>query len=460
MTAEEQRKIAYGYIYGTDGLPENEKKGWELMRAAADAGDATAASSMAGHLAESEPEAALAYFKQSGSAPNTLYLKILYLAALKTPTRAREYWAASKSVTPDRDGLWYCAKLLHIADPSDMGYTELLSRAASLGSQLLTDEDYAACGRARGVVIGREEFERFAKADQAHERYFFSHIAKDESMARALVEANLGEKEAERLLGKDVIAKIKGMQPEVTLEYEPIYIPGEHFDEVRYTYSHQENDSITRHSGSGVLYAEGEHDYLRRNELVTPLFLRRKEESYSFYGNEPVPEDARIRVSVPDMEAMEEEIFKKNVRNALQSATTAVEMALSKEYDWSVSCISVNIDTDNWVATTDLAFVPCWFFSYKLKDRLVTIRVNATTGDIEYFFDNPFGIRMKKGQTIDNRVTKRNKKALKITLITVGSFFLALFLLSVVLGTLSYCDNSDDTSALPAPPAAESILEA
>ena len=456
MTAEEQRKIAYGYIHGYDGLPKNEKKGWELMRAAADAGDAAAAASMAEHLADSEPETALGYFTQSGSEPNTLYLKILYLAALKTPEKANEYWTASKRVTPDRDGLWYCAKLLHAADPTDMGYTELLSDAASLGSGLLTDEDYAACGRARGVVVGREEFERFVRTDQAHERYYFSRIDKNESMARALVEANLGEKEAAKLLGKDIVAKIKGMQPEVTLEYEPVYIPGEQLDEVRYTYTHQESDSITRHSGSGVLAAEGHYDYLERHELVTPLFLRREEKTYYFHGEEPVPENARIRVSVPDMDAMEEESFKKNFRDALQSATTAVEMALSKEYGWSVGCIDVDIDTDNWEATIDLGFVPCWFFSYKLKDRLVTIRVNATTGDIEYFFDNPFGIRMKKGQTIDNRITKRNKKVTKIALIAVGGFFLFIFVLSVILAIAG--QQGGASSALPAPPVAECVL--
>lgn len=455
MTAEEQRKIAYGYIHGYDGLPKNEKKGWELMRAAADAGDAAAAASMAEHLADSEPETALGYFTQSGSAPNTLYLKILYLAALKTPAQAKEYWAASKSVVPDRDGLWYCAKLLHTADPSDMGYTELLSRAASLGSGLLTEEDYAACGRERGVVVGSEEFERFAKTDTAHGRYFFSRIDKNESMARALVEANLGEKEAARLLGKDVVAKIKGMQPEVILEYEPVYIAGERLDEVRYTYSHQERDSITRHSGSGVLSVEGDNDYLRNRKLVTPFFLRRKEETYYFYGEETVPENARIRVSVPDMDAMEEERFKKNFRDALESASTAVEMALNKEYSWSVSCIDVNIDTDDWEATTDLGFVPCWFFHYKLQDRLVTIRVNATTGDIEYFFDNPFGIRMKKGQTVDNRITKRNKKVTKIALIAVGSFFLFILVLSVIL---AIAGGQNDTSALPSPSVAENVL--
>lgn len=403
MTREELRQLAIGYLEGKDGMPKNETKGWETMQQAADQGDAIACERYAAHIVTRAPEDALRYIESAGVPDDAIpvYVQAKYLAFCKNGGDAKNVYAAAKrSAKDNRDEqtLYYLAKLGQAADPKDAEVKATFGRLALSGCKLMTDEDYAACGRERGVAIGYDELQTFIDSyigDHDNRVVLLVKKTKSEGMAKAILESNLDTDNAVKYIGKARIKKLKNATPRVVLEYQKIYESDREVEVGGFSYRHQDPSSVTYTTGSGTVEI-GKTYAGYGTAFVSPAAntdLYKKMNAYEYDDGTP-DAAARFRVHTANDQNADRFAYDQAIKAEKEAVEAKAKRFVADKYGWN----SYHIEVDCRLSSTEdryscgILFVPFYFFVYDLGGETVSIRVNAFNGDVDYHINNPFGL--------------------------------------------------------------------
>lgn len=390
MTGDELLTLADNYLFGSGGMPKNEEKGYATLKQAADAGNGTAAERYAEYAYNSKRyEAAAEYFDKSGKYP-CAYFESLWRALATSPIRAEEFLTAALTHEDGKyaDAYCYIARLYAAARPQETADRKAcLNRAVMASSTILTDEEYAFAGRERGV-IDSGEFEEWWSKQNTYTDYAFQSVEKSREFAESIISANLEDKTTKAQIGKPTVKQMKATTPKVTLEYQPVAVHRQMIGKVAIEYSR-----ATRYDGS-----------FERNSDVfsyTPTFrAAQKHKNYYCYvgsnGSPEIPSAARLRVTPArfgDLSANFGSIFYESKHEMLES--DALTRIFETHKIWRDSEQPVHVDKIEIISKGDVEciclFKPFWFFTYEIGKKSVTIRIDATNGDITYHFNNPFG---------------------------------------------------------------------
>lgn len=441
MTGEELRELAFNHLKGENGLPKNEKKGWETMKKAADAGDDKAISAYANHIVESDPSAAAKLIEDACIETDCqgTYTQALYLIVKANPQAAAE--SLKKALTLEKDLTdtgytlaanphYYIAKIAEAANPDDKTtIIKHLSQAAILGCPLMTEPDYKACGRDRGVAYGKDELlvwldSYTRKGIDTDKSVYVVKKVKNEGMAQAIMEANLDSAEAIRVFGKGRIKQIKSLTPKVVCEYQKIYEADVEIGRYPFTFRHQATNSVTYTTGSGVVdigktYAE----YMTAFKSKSCNTDKNKKINDYEFDNGDFPANTRFRTNTAYDEVAEKAAWEAVHKLEKEVEENAAKRYLASQYGWYTQDIEYIIgnhaDTNIFEEDYKYAviFVPFYFFTFDLGKETATVRVNAFNGETDFHINNPFGLYSKDEAAEQKETDAKGEKPPKFSIL-------------------------------------------
>ncbi len=399
------------YRNGANGYPKNEAKAQKFLKKAADAGHPQACADMAATLVDKKPQKALEYFEKGNARDYGVenYLKALYLLAKKckkNAAKASVYYDKAKDMKLSGNAQWYFAKLTLFAGKGDSEYRLALMPAIMQEAPIIPDEDFLSVGRERGVVFGATEFAEWKKSPDA--KYFEGFYSAMDNMAavRAAL-ANLDEKAAKNALGGAGVkalkkwlneAESKGYCDEAVLEYQPLLRITLELNsiECRFKYDNPAYSSIQQGSGTKT-YPEAKawHGYYAT--YVTDHEPNGNIEKYkgktlnqtSLITKEP--NKVRFRWNPKRYTDVVSKAYSAIENGVKNDAVWEYKQDLQRKHNWNTSHISCTINSASISnKRAHIMYVPFWFFTKQVGKRTFTLRVNATTGDVNYFVDNPF----------------------------------------------------------------------
>ena len=404
MTGEEQRNLADSYLFGRDGLTKNVAKGWECMKQAADLGDAEACFRYAEHIVDTDHNGALNYLAKGGleaeaEAGKSEYVYTYFTAlvnrAKADPATAKDGYCkalAYENFLREWQGkAWYRLAELARLTGADKAEVKKYLVNANIGECDVSDNAvYAAYGMEKGVLEGGEQLERYLSrlAQIKSRKVFFVAAKKSESMARALIQAKLDEN-AGKGLGKKRIAAIKSSSPRGVLEYQRVIGQTEYLGTFTYGFKHQADNAVTYTTGSGEMNIDTEYiTYGATFKLGIPNDdINRWIDKMEFSSELP---DARVRVTVEREAEVSSGASMRQV-----SSYDVIKERIARKYNWHASDISLNNVQGVGENYRDFGqediYVPFWFFDCDVDGETVTARVNAFTGETDFYIDNKFG---------------------------------------------------------------------
>ena len=400
------------YRDGANGYPKNPAKAMKFLKKAADAGHPQACADMAATLIDKKPQKALEYFEKGNAKDLAVenYLKTLYVLAKKckkNTAKASVYFDKAKDMKLSGNAQWYFAKLTLFAGKGDSEYRLALMPAIMQEAPIVPDEDFASVGRERGVVFGSAEFAEWKKSPDA--KYFEGFYSAMDNMAavRAAL-ANLDEKVAKESLGGAGVralkkwlnaAESKGYCDEAVLEYQPILRFYLELNSIELRYKHDNPNYTTITTGSGTkpypdklcwhgYYASYVTD-TKANDNILKFHDRplSKEPATTKESNK-----IRYRWNPKRYTDLISKGFSSIEGGVKSRAQSDYKSDLARKYNWNTAHITTTVNSANITnKRAHIMYVPFWFFTQTVGKHTFTLRVNATTGDVNYFVDNPFG---------------------------------------------------------------------
>lgn len=455
MTGQELKQMAFGHLQGKNGYPKNEKKGWKLMQQAADAGDSEACGQIALHYMDAiKLPQARDYFNMVEAYkrhPNA-YAKCLALYAAKKlkkePDFVRKLFEEANRVENDLhgDGHYYYAVLLHFAYPdNEEKYCEHLYYAALGGSDDMPDSCYAYINRERGVLHSKAEMEAWLRVNNDGRIVGgFIPCKLDEEEAWRVAVSNLDTKAGRRAFIGAARKAFISKDHETNLEYQQVIKCQISVDTIsaRYEYNHPNSNYINK--GAGKL----DINSYWTNCYATYRAKQPQDELFKKYKDVKLSDDfveARVRVNPYRSDEVICECKNQTIYDATIGTLGDIKTTLVKQNNWEKRYIHVDIDDyAQSLKNFYMLFVPFYFFTVKLGGKKTyTIRVNAFTGETDFFVNNPFGQftdddDVKKGgfAKIGQDKSKKDRKARRRRNIKLF-YFLVLALLSIVAFSIS-----------------------
>lgn len=393
---------ARNFINGTGGYPKKVNKGLKIMKEAALINEA--ASCYYGVFSAEQKKYAIAYeclsrFDEVKKIAADDYCKCMYYMAkkkAKDPAALEGFLNDVEFVRSSitGEGFYYAALIRRIAKQPVEAVNEELKLAAFCGSVDMPDYEYAACGRERGVYYGEEEFRAIIGARDDDDKTFggFYPCEKTKEQALKIAKANLDEKRIKEILPFGASLALANADMDAVLEYQKVYrviISVGKYD-ARYEYNHPNYSTVT--SGSASLqidmnwrryYATYQHhipqvDLFKTFNEMTP-------------GNVCNP-DAQFRVVNSYDSYIAQVCDEKVVADIEAGCKYKFKQALIEQNNWEGKYIKVTTnDKEIQSHTLKEFYVPFWFFTKKILGISITLRVNATTGEVDAFVGNPSG---------------------------------------------------------------------
>jgi len=411
---------AQNFFEGKGGYPKNFKKGMAKLREAALAENQDAAGEYAEYLVKNKKYAeALEFYKINYTHdffPDE-YVYCLFKRALqiykKNLEEVQKFYGMGKEVDKylDGDGYYYLACLCELATgKKDEKY---LLEAAKNHSRAMPDAEYKKIGREYGVVMSLEEMDEYLE-DADEDVDSFGVLKLDENAAWKIVSANLDEKKVKYNISTQAIKKLLTQKPKGILEFQKVikikytcgkpYVNFEH-DDPRFTTVETNSFSYPMNSSWSSMFAT----YLDKARQEDFREKMRNFETCDTYYN------CRYRVISEYDGYLLDCCDKSAYQKTYNGVTYTIKEQISKLKNWKMEHITLTLGENDISLSEDaVIFVPFWFFTISLgKNSTATVRVNATTGEIDTFTDNPFGQFTEYYNAKVGAMQKFSKEALK-----------------------------------------------
>ncbi|MBR2023278.1 MAG: hypothetical protein IJ996_02010 [Clostridia bacterium] len=400
MNAQQLYDEALKHINGTGGYPKNPKRGEKMMLEASNAGSRQAAGYYAMHYAKKDSDK-LIHFQKSGAGADypTEYVRCLLTTAQKeakkNPNIAKSNYSVAKDVKVHDDGYYYLAELAKLAGESDQTYRDYLYLAALGMSKAMPESAYKYIGRDYGVIYDKEEINLWIKANNI-ETYFVD-IKKTEEEAWRIVEANLSTKEGKAKLASGGASAMLKKRPLGTLEYQRVINVSYRTEVISAGVEYNNPNYSSVMTGTISNFNVNESNPTRANWY--PDFRFRDKHTIAWQTFKPlsyssaVPSKGRFRVGTPYYNAIINECFTYTEKISKDHALYRLKEHLNQTKNWEISYIKTNLkQTDTKLSQFNILFVPFYFFTVELAlGKTATARVNAQTGDIDFFDNCPYG---------------------------------------------------------------------
>ena len=467
MTSQQLYDDALKFLNGTGGYPKNLKKGEKLMLQASNAGSRQAAGYYATHFAKNDGEM-LMHLQKSGAYedhPNE-YVRCLYTTAKKAmkkdPAIAKNNYDAANRVQAQYhdDGYYYKAELAKLAGDPDEKYRSYLYLAALGMSKAMPDEAYALIGRDRGVIYNKDELDAYVKANEI-KLGGFAEVTKTEEEAWRIVEANLSTKEGKAKLPAGAAGAMLKKRPTGTLEYQRVLRACYRTSRmsVGFEYNNPSYSTVTRGTVSDWDVPEDKqytafwYTDFRYFAKQSVAWESLKQLKYSnTYPTNLIFQKARFRVDTPYYYSLMSKCMDAAKASSRSNSIRHFKEALGTQKNWSTGHITANIQTANTgLDSFKIYFVPFYYFTVELAfGKTATVRVNAQTGDTEYYENCPFGqfteyddyetggnVKLDKEKVDAVKKAASRKSAKKDRTIGKGCFIaaVALIILTIIIGS-------------------------
>lgn len=441
--AAEKRKMAISYIQGTDGYVKNEKKGWTLMKAAAEGGDVYACDLYTSYIMDKSYEEVIALLEKTDTYKqvSTNYLNALAIkAVIKRGTAAECYEKAKRcNGNIDGTGYYYMAEICYHVnrdDPDVKGYLKF----ANLGGCTVWDAEFFEANGMEQGVIEYPAWHHYSRVDAPQEyRQVILAVKKSKDVALARATDILTEKNIKTRIGGGLAKKMLTMQPEAVLEYQKVLCRRNYLGSYTFSFTHQASDSTTRTSGSASL--ELEHWYATYGATFKCPIENEQLNSWidSAEKADNIQEGARIRIG----SEYEQEVLA-GVKKREVGRRGMILEKLTEKYNWrraDTTVSNIKCTTEEKPADYRMVFVPFWFFIWHTDKGDISVRVNAVSGETHVFtkgnvygqldemddpvdgghvYDNP--LNAKKGSGKNSSGVKFNWVAFILLLILIPGF--------------------------------------
>ena len=395
MNAQQLYDEALRHLNGTDNYAKNPKKGKKLMLEASKLGNAQADGYCAMNFAKSDAEK-IAYFKKNGAGANypTEYLRCL-LATAKKPDLIKNNYEVAKTLKLEGDGYYYFAELSKLAGESDKVYRDNLYLASLALSKAMPEKAYKYIGRDYGVYYDKEEIELWAKAYNV--KAYYGKIEKTEEEAWRIVESNLSTKEGKAKLPTGGAAAILRKKPTATLEYQRVLYACYRTEviDAAIEYNNPNYSSVMKGTVSNFNVNEDNptraHWFPDFRFHATHKLAWQTFKSMNYTATAPVK--GRFRVGTPYYNAIKNECLAETQKASKDHALWRLKEHYNKTKGWETNYIKTTLQkSDTSFDEFRIYFVPFYYFTAELGlGNTATVRINAQTGEIEYFENCPFG---------------------------------------------------------------------
>lgn len=402
MTSEQLYDEALKHINGTGGYPKNPKKGEKTMLEASNAGSRKAAGYYAMHYAKNDSDK-LIHFQKSGAYedyPNE-YVRCLLTTAQKMAKRnpgipKSNYDAANRvQAKYHGDGYYYLAELAKLAGDTEQKYKDYLYLAALGMSKAMPDATYALINRDRGVIYDKEEIELWIKANELQDRVAgYGEIKKTEEEAWRIVEAHLSTKEGKEKLPAGGASAMLKKRPTGTLEYQRLInvAMSVKYISVGFEYDNPNYSTVTRGSINDYKldrYMENWFTDFRCSAKQKDAYKTFEKLSYT----KTVPTRGRFRVDTPYYYSLCTECAETSKTEMINEAKWLFKKDLGQQKNWATQHINVTLNKhDTGLKFFRIYFMPFYYFTVDLAfGKTATVRVNAQTGEVDFYENCPFG---------------------------------------------------------------------
>ena len=403
MDANQLYQEAQNLLNGTNGFPKNPKKGYAKLKEAADAGNQKAREEWGEYLwvekgkyAESLPYYEAGTLSDQDAVEDYLFVLTKLVAKnKKDPTFAQT--AADKAFAYhdkfDAESYYFYGVLLQKGYPEKTKEIhDSFDMAAFLGSEYMPDETYASIGRERGVFTGKTEMDIWQKNTSDGKSSTFVPCNRSAEEAWSIAKANLEEKATKKILTYAQISKLLKGAPQAQLEYQPIVKCAVEVGtpNVRYKY---DNPSYSTVSSGSTDYTV---DMYWTNYCATFKTKQTQRDLWKVYKNATFTSncvDGRVRIHPVGQKAVIERAIELSSKDATEGARQEIKEAFHKAKNWDTKYIEIIYnDKASDIKELSYVFVPFYFFTVSMGGKKsVTVRVNAYSGEVDYFVDNPFG---------------------------------------------------------------------
>ncbi len=401
MTSQQLYDEALKYIEGKGGYPKNPKKGQKAMMEAAEGGHVEAARYCITHYAKTEKEK-LHYFNKNPNVRTGItneYVRCLYVEAQammkKKKTVGDTFFMANLSKdTYHDDGYYYFAELGKLAGKDDAWYRDTLYLAALGSSKVMPDSAYAYINRTRGVIEGKVELDAWVKANKLQDNIGgYGEVTKTAEEAWRIVEANLSAKETVKLLPPGAARHILKAGPCAVLEYQRVIAIYAKIKDISvgFEYDNPKYSQVT--TGTLTDYTV---DVTRGHWYTDFQYGTKQTEAWKKFRDlsyKSTTPNARVRISTNYYGDLLSTCADQAKSSVMWAAKSTIKEDLGKAKNWPTQYISLNVkEHDTSISSLKIYFVPFYYFNYELsKSKTITLRVNAQTGEFEWFENAPFG---------------------------------------------------------------------
>ena len=410
----EMYQEARRFIEGSEGYPENPKKGYALLKDAAELND-TACCDYAIYLLNvlKKPDLAVTYFERFDTTRRACAEE--YCCALwqvlkknaKNPDLPKTFYKKVEDLWEDElneaDGFYYYALLARAGGAPEEHVNNAMLQAIWRGSQIVPDAEYAKLGRERGVFANRTEILTYLESREEVDELKgsfggFFRCEKNEEQAWKTVQANLDEK---RITSKLPMGAAKvfasGEKPKGVLEYQRLFYGYMMVGEFngRYTYDHPKMATVQ--NGSATLAInEARHRFFATFQHAQP-----QTDLYKIFANLKASQtdccEGRFRHDNPYDDEVSTYCAEQIKSDCEGVSRYQFRKALASQYNWEEKYIRVEgNELEVLQSFMKDYYVPFWFFTKKVGMNVITLRVNATTGEVDAFVNNPFGLFAKE----------------------------------------------------------------
>lgn len=414
------------FYKGQNGYPQNSKKAIHYFEKSSEAGNRDASFELAKlYFLNKNYDLALKYFDTNEAylyGPRQYVFSILKQLprnVKKNPdlaeTMLNKAIKCEKSL--DEDGCYYLACIIKAVHPEDeKEYLKYILRAAKGFSTVMPDELYKLVGREYGVLNNLEEMKLFLESEDEDDLEVngFGPLNKNHDEAWRTAVANLTEKGIKHNISNALIKKLIEAQPSGILEYQPIYEISYYVGGLKGKFKYDNPNYTSVSTGSGGLYVNASWSRIYATYLDKYTQKKFKQKAMSIkYTNTYY--NARYRI-YPEFGLGIEKILDEDVKDvAKTNAGYKFEDKIANDYNWETKYIDVTIDDIEITPSKKCCyFIPFWFFTIELgKNKSATVRVNASTGEVDTFLNNPFGQFTEYDNPIEGAMMKWNKDIIK-----------------------------------------------
>lgn len=419
MEDEQFFKMGKAYLYGENGLGKDIGKACENFLKAAEAGNAESLAYYDSNCVAPDGGRMLQAIEKNGMQAEVpgLYIKALLLCGRTDVETQKTVLSYENLLKKGSDWLYFADYLdaVRFADGEKIKkcYLTAYVLAAQVTAKSMRDRmkkyGFTSTSADNFIVRDAQTLQCLFRADRFGTVKFLKKTIGTE-MARAITEEKLS------LFNKKIAEKLRAVQPEVITEYQRVHGSEDTVYGFSYSFKQEQSSSVTTHSGSGSMVIEKTYGTYKADFA--------SDENFTEMLN-----NASYESEIPDERICLNDTYASCYADMLQNTTDALEnlarSEVAKKYGWpsySVETTVYHTDCDSKDETVSY-FVPFYFFIYNLDGNTYTVRVNASSGKVHVFVNNPFGLATVKGGKTEGVADQKGKKKFSFGIFLVLTLF-------------------------------------